>query len=88
MTFVPLTYAGAQANTIAVRPAAKHGTPTQVEAESVFDALSFDPDRTGDFEEAMREFGASLGSNSRNDPSGNFPLAMTTSGQSRPEVSG
>ncbi|WP_454151209.1 helicase C-terminal domain-containing protein [Microbacterium lacticum] len=67
VTFVPLTYAGAQANTIAERLAAKYGRPAQmrVEVESIFDALTFDPDRTEDFEEAMRELGAFLGFNSQ-----------------------
>jgi hypothetical protein len=67
VTYTPLTYAGAQANTVADRLTAKYGTPTsmRVAVESMLDSLVFDPAATDEFEEGMLELGHFLGFNSQ-----------------------
>ncbi|MER7446745.1 helicase C-terminal domain-containing protein [Microbacterium sp. NPDC097977] len=67
ITYTPLSYAGAQANTIASRLTAKYGTPAtmRVGVESILDSLTFDPDATEEFEEAVFELGKFLGFNSQ-----------------------
>ena len=67
IAFASIEYAGSQAGTIVARMNGMYGNPAsmRVAVENMLDALTFDPLRTDEFEEAMFELGLFLGFNSQ-----------------------
>lgn len=67
VAFTALSYAGSQAATLASRMNGEFGTAAgmRVAVENMLDALTFDPLRTDEFEEAFFELGLLLGFNSQ-----------------------
>ncbi len=63
ITFAPLAYEGAQANTLSTRLSAMYGAPSamRVAVEAMLEKLAFDPAATELFEEGMLELGLFLG---------------------------